>query len=198
MVILNGVENNYVADLPDQALEGSFITGRCHRLVPSKFAVDSIRWMDTKVTKHIPGFRHYLIGSNSDAKDTVVTCKTVKYLGAILDRNEKMSIIKGFDLYFYETFHPEGASVAILESLACGVPVLCKPLGGNLELVKNGVNGYIVLERTDFLNHMKVLNSERDLLKKLRLSTLEDFNNRLHVRHTASKYLQLVECLVNQ
>ena len=89
-----------------------------------------------------------------------------------------MSIIKGLDVYFYETFQHEGASVAILESLACGVPVLCKNYGGNAELIKHGINGFIVKDRDEFLLRMKDLASDKKKLDDLKLQTLEDFNNK--------------------
>ena len=34
-------------------------------------------------------------------------------------------------------------SLSILESLAANVPVITTPVGGNLEVISNGVNGFI-------------------------------------------------------
>ncbi len=194
--ILNGVENDYVADIEPAALEGDFKTGRCHRLVSNKFRVDSLRWMEGKVRKHIPGHRHYLMGHNAEAKKFCKKSIACKYFGAMLKRKKKMSIIKALDLYFYETFGHEGASIAILEALACGVPVLCKDFGGNKELIENGVNGYIVNTREEYLMRMKDL-QDKEKLDALKASTSEDFEKRLHIKHTASKYMQLFEKLMS-
>jgi glycosyltransferase involved in cell wall biosynthesis len=38
----------------------------------------------------------------------------------------------------------EGMSLAILEAMTCGLPVVASNIGGNTEVVKNGVNGYLV------------------------------------------------------
>lgn len=38
----------------------------------------------------------------------------------------------------------EGFSNAIIEYLACGVPVVCTNVGGNAEIVRDGYNGYLV------------------------------------------------------
>ena len=194
--ILNGVENDYIEDIAPRELAGDFKTGRCHRLVQSKFKPDTITWFNGKVAKSIPGHQHYLIGHSAEAKKLCKKSSVCNYFGAILDRNKKMSILKALDLYFYETFTHEGASVAILEALACGVPVICKDYGGNSELVKNGVNGFIVKDRGEFLAVMKNLNKHPEKLAQLKKNTKEDFEERLHVRQTAAKYMQVFEGLL--
>lgn len=195
-VILNGVENDYVSDIKAQELKGSFITGRCHRLVLSKFHEDSITWMDTTFSKAISGYQHYIIGSSHKAKALCKKSPTCKYMGAIYDREKKMSYIKAFDLYHYETFANEGASIAILEGLACGIPVLCHKYGGNPELIKHGVNGYVCRDRRQTGPLILRIASDPSELKRMRESTVKDFDTRLHVRHVACKYLQLFEVLV--
>lgn len=195
LVILNGVENDYLEDIKPAELAGEFKTGRCHRLVSNKFKADSLPWMENKVKKHIPGHRHYLIGHNADAAKKCKKNSVCTYLGTIANRQKKMSILKSLDVYFYETFGQEGASIAILESLACGVPVLCRDYGGNKELIKNGVNGYVLKDREAFLLQMKEL-QDPEKLNALKESTKIDFNERLHVRHTASKYMQIFEALL--
>lgn len=196
MTILNGVENDYIADIEAAVLEGELKTGRCHRMVSNKFRADSLKWMDGKVRKHIPGHRHYIIGHSGEANKICKKSTVCKYFGAVLNRGKKMSIIKALDLYFYETFGHEGASVAILEALACGVPVLCKDFGGNKELVKNGINGYVLNTREEYLMKMKDL-QDKEKLDALKASTIEDFENRLHIKHTATKYMQLFEKLMS-
>jgi glycosyltransferase involved in cell wall biosynthesis len=42
------------------------------------------------------------------------------------------------------TQHAEGCSNAIMEYMACGLPVVCTDSGGNPELVEDGVNGLLV------------------------------------------------------
>lgn len=42
------------------------------------------------------------------------------------------------------TSHAEGCSNAIMEYMACGLPVVCTDCGGNPELVEDGVTGFLV------------------------------------------------------
>ena len=193
-VILNGIENNYLDDIEPANLEGDFITGRCHRLTIGKFKIKSIDWLD-ELSKKIPGFHHHLIGAHKKAKARCSEVNSSTYHGAINNLQKKMSMIKAFDVYFYDTYADEGASIALLESLAAGVPVLTKGLGGCPELVVDGLNGYIVNRPDSCAKMMKKLARKHEMLKILKKTTLEDFNNRLHVRHTACKYMQLFEAL---
>lgn len=195
-VILNGIENDYVSQLDGESLGVGFHTGRCQRLVGNKFSSDSLNWIRTKVVKQIPEFKHHIIGSNKEAKK-LSDGDVVKYYGIISDKFKKMSLIKSFDAYFYETFGDEGASVAILESLACGVPVLCSRYGGCPELVIDKMNGFILKDRKDYLSTLCQLRDNKKILQSLKEQTLKDFSNRLHIRHCVSKYMQIFEVLIN-
>jgi len=46
--------------------------------------------------------------------------------------------------YLLQPTHMECFSLAILESLSANVPVITTPVGGNEEVVENGVNGYVL------------------------------------------------------
>ena len=174
-VILNGVENDYIADIDPRDLGEGFHVGRCHRMVGGKFRPDSLQWMIGKVRRNISTFNHHMIGTHKQAKVISQKADYLHYYGTILDRTKKMSIIKSLDAYFYETFQEEGASIAILEALACGVPVICKPKGGNNELVKDKFNGFLVGDRSDFLMRMMALSSRQTLVDHMSEQTLEDF-----------------------
>lgn len=193
LVVLNGIENNHLQSIEPALLDGSFKTGRCHRLVAGKFQIDSLKWLH-KLKYQIPNFTHYLMGDNKKAKEVCDKFDNVYYLGSVNNRQRKMSIIKALDVYFYETFQDEGASIAILESLAAGVPVLCKNKGGNSELVTNGTNGFIVKTRDEFMH--KLIELSQLPMSDIKKRTTVDFNNRLHVKHTACKYVQLLDSIV--
>jgi glycosyltransferase involved in cell wall biosynthesis len=196
LVILNGVENDYIDDIEPAGLEGKFKTGRCHRLVASKFKADTIDWFDKLRAGPMPGVKYHIIGAHNKARMRARQSASTRFFGTITQRDKKMAIIKDLDVYFYETFQDEGASIAMLEALACGVPVLCKALGGCAELVTSGVNGYILKQRSDFRDKLVYLYEHPEVLDKLRKKTLQDFQERLHVRHTAAKYMQLCEALL--
>lgn len=61
----------------------------------------------------------------------------------------KGSVPNLHDIYFQYDYllqptHMECFSLAILESLSANVPVITTPVGGNEEVIKNGINGFIL------------------------------------------------------
>ena len=192
-VILNGVENDYISSIKNANLPGKFKTGRCHRLCGSKFSRKSLDFLESLNFK---GHKHYLIGPSGGDHKRYAKYSDVVYMGPIFNRQRKMSIIKDFDVYFYDARMKEGASIAILESLACGVPVLCCPFGGNLEIVKHGVNGYFISDNRDAKKILSRLRKNPQKLALLKEQTLKDFDERLHIRHMLARYMKIFKRLL--
>jgi glycosyltransferase involved in cell wall biosynthesis len=61
-------------------------------------------------------------------------------------RSDVRELYKTMDLFLF-TSHREGLSVAIIEALASGLPIVATDVGGIREQVKNGQNGYVVSVR---------------------------------------------------
>lgn len=48
------------------------------------------------------------------------------------------------DIFVLPTFHPEGMPMAILEALAAGLPIVATPYGAIPDIIKDGVNGFLI------------------------------------------------------
>jgi sugar transferase (PEP-CTERM/EpsH1 system associated) len=59
------------------------------------------------------------------------------------ERNDIPELLRAMDLFVLPSIS-EGTSNTILEAMACGVPVLATRVGGNPELVKDGITGALV------------------------------------------------------
>lgn len=68
--------------------------------------------------------------------------KSVRFPGNV-SANEVAQYYHAADMFVLGT-QREGCCNAVLESLACGIPVITTPVGDNEFFVKNGLNGYIV------------------------------------------------------
>ncbi len=58
-------------------------------------------------------------------------------------RRDIPDIIAACDIFAFPSFH-EGMPVSLCEAMAGGLPVVCSRIRGNVDLVKNGINGYLV------------------------------------------------------
>ena len=186
-VILNGISQNN--SLPSKQFD--FITGRCHRLPSSKFSMNSLRFIDSLPIKN---HKHFIAGPDSVGIGSYVKkSKCVQYLKKLDDQKEKQALIRSFDVYFYDTYGPEGTSVAILEGLAAGVPVMCKPFGGNKELVLKDVNGYYYNDFKEARTILLRLAENKKELKEMKEKVREDFEKRLSVERCIGEYRTLIE-----
>jgi glycosyltransferase involved in cell wall biosynthesis len=59
------------------------------------------------------------------------------------ERNDVPEIMRGLDCFVLPSL-AEGISNTILEAMACGLPVIATDVGGNADLVLDGVTGQIV------------------------------------------------------
>ncbi len=66
------------------------------------------------------------------------------YHGMVRDVRE---ILKKTHCTIHPTYYPEGLSNVLLESAACGRPIITTDRSGCREVVDNGVNGYMVKQR---------------------------------------------------
>lgn len=80
--------------------------------------------------------------------------------------------------YLLHPTHMECFSLTILESLAANVPIITTPVGGNLEVVSNGENGYIFQAKNvqELKNIMEeLLNGSRSITKNTRAKIENNF-----------------------
>ncbi len=66
-------------------------------------------------------------------------CERVRLLG---HREDVAELLPGLDVFVLPSLS-EGMSNTLLEAMACGLPVVASRVGGNVELVRNGVTGIL-------------------------------------------------------
>ncbi len=64
----------------------------------------------------------------------------VKFLG---DREDVADLLAGMDMFVMSSIS-EGFSIALLEACACSLPVVATHVGGNPEIITDGINGRLV------------------------------------------------------
>lgn len=98
----------------------------------------------------------------------------------------------------------EGFSNAILESMACGIPVVATDVGGNREIIDSGIDGYVVqsgdapgeLNQGQFVRYVKRLVSDDELRTRMSMAALghiKQFGLDAMVHEVEQLYLELLE-----
>lgn len=65
-------------------------------------------------------------------------------------RSDIPDILHAADMFVFPSFH-EGLPVSALEAMACGLPLICSKIRGNVDIVKDGENGFL-FEPEDYLS----------------------------------------------
>ncbi len=102
----------------------------------------------------------------------------------LLRRKDIFAILKESDLFVFPTLH-ENLSNSLLEALAVGLPIIATNVGGNPEIVTDGVNGWLVPAKDSqaLQEAIEKIIQDPELAKKMRKESLrigtEHFSQRL-------------------
>lgn len=114
------------------------------------------------IRKKYPHTRFHICGfCEEDYHDTLKSLEKdniVQYHGMVLDIK---GILKKTHCTIHPTYYPEGLSNVLLESLACGRPIITTDRSGCREVVNDGVNGYLVEQK----NSEKLIEKIEQFLK---------------------------------
>ena len=91
----------------------------------------------------------------------------------------------------------EGLSLAIIESLSVGVPVIATDSGGNKEAVEDGKSGMMVWDRESYVlelgEKMNSISSNPELYKVLSAGATEKWNRDHTYSKMTSSFLNILE-----
>lgn len=97
--------------------------------------------------------------------------KQVKLLGY---RKDIVEICKIVDAFIFPSFR-EGLSVALMEAMSTGLPIICSKIRGNTDLIDEGKGGYLVIPN-DIEGYLKTINKlikNEELRKEMGIYNLE-------------------------
>ena len=93
------------------------------------------------------------------------------------------------------TSFSEGLSMTLLESMAHGIPIVATRVGGNPELVQDGLNGYLVpvLDTRALVDRIVELLRDRELREKMGREGRSIAEGRFRVSAAAHRHLEIYE-----
>lgn len=123
----------------------AILLGTVGRLHPAKDQANLIRAF-TRIGPLYPRARLVLVGEGALRGELEALAQAegfaerIHFLG---DRSDVPELLRGLDLFVLSS-RTEGYSMALLEACATALPIVATDVGGNSEIVRNGVNGRLV------------------------------------------------------
>ena len=122
----------------------------------------------------------------------------IVFLGA-KDKNELIRIYASSDIFCLPSVKAvdgdqDGLPVAMVEAMASSLPVVSTNLGGIAEIVRDGINGYLVEEKNilQLTNRLKSLIESEDVYQKCALEARKTAE-RFDFKDIAKKYADILE-----
>lgn len=202
VVIHNGVDTNIPAGdhrdavrrelgyAPDVPLVG-MVSNLNRPIKGVRYFLDAI----PLITQSVPSARFVIFGGG---KDEAMLRGHAASRG-IADVVQFAGFRKDIDRYYDAmdvsvlTSLSEGLSIALLDSMNHGLPVVVTAVGGNPEVVVDGTTGYLVPPRdaAAFAQRVIALLGDPGLRERMGRAARERIRSRFDIRQTAQRYLEL-------
>ena len=137
-----------------------------------------------------------LLGSGGDTIDKMAGVKSLN-LGYITNERIKLLAYSAADLFVLPT-RSEGLSLVLLESMSCGTPMLSFKVGGNPDLVRDGITGYLAEPENSkelSFNIVKLMEDEslrNKMAENCRELALREFSTDIETRRYIELYQKLL------
>ncbi len=137
--------------------EDVMVVGYVGRLDPVKRLDIIMEAFDLYYEKYQKGYL-FIVGEgemNSELKALARRRKSSDRIVFTGFRDDVPDVMRIFDIYVQASIY-EGLSNTILEAMSIGLPIVCTKVGGNIDLVQQGINGYLI-NRDDLAGMAKYL-----------------------------------------
>lgn len=106
--------------------------------------------------------------------------------------NDASSFYQELDLYLNTSLH-EGIPISVLEAMSHGIPVVAPNVGGFEEILEDGVEGFLIRDRSprSFAEKCNVLNDNGSLKMQMGLAAREKVIKEFSVGRMAEQYYRL-------
>jgi L-malate glycosyltransferase len=114
-------------------------------------------------------------------------------------RNDVMELLTASDLFLFATLH-ENLSNSLLEAMTIGLPIIATNVGGNIEVVEDNINGYLINPKssTDIVEKIKILQNDREKCKNYSIESKRIINERFTQEIIYREVSALYNSLINK
>lgn len=123
--------------------------------------------------------------------------KNIHFLG-YQNKKETISLIRGSDILIQPSLQ-EGISSTLLEAMACKTAIIASNVGGNKEIIENGVTG-ILVEPQDTQSFVKKITEilHNDQLRESLVNQASKDVGKYDWSHVGNLYLNIYKSILNQ
>ena len=162
------------------------------------------RFLDAvpEIVREVPSARFLLLGRGKEEKALREKARALGVESFVLFAGFKPDIHRYYAIMDVSalTSFSEGLSITLLESMRCGVPVVATRVGGNPEVVADGVTGYLVPpgDVSSFASKTVELLLDKDLRKRMGEEARRRVERHFLLGDVASRYLETYEGLLSR
>ncbi len=193
--IYNGVDTNTFYPSEVDKRNNQIIIGSVGRLAAIKNYQLLIKAYSQLIQiYHDIDLRLILVGDGPEKNNLILLSEElgvsdkVKFYG---NRNDISDLLRKIDIFVLPSLG-EGISNTILEAMSTSLPIVASEVGGNVELVNSGVNGFLFKDndKESLCNVLMILIDKPDLRKKMGKESLNSVLDSFQWDITVSKYMQ--------
>jgi len=117
----------------------------------------------------------------------------IVFKGFVLD---VVDVISGWDINVLPSYR-EGLSISLLEAMSCGVPSVATAIRGNVEIIDDGIDGFLfeVKDETALINAVEKLLGDFALRKEISLKARAKVQEYFDVQTMKARYVQVMDQL---
>jgi glycosyltransferase involved in cell wall biosynthesis len=192
--IFKSVEQTLARNICNLPLDKKIIlfVGNLIKLKGIYILIESLKYLVKKID-----FKAIIIGTGEEEEN-------LKRLVIISNLSDKVSFIgwmpqdklpyfyNAADVFVLPSFK-EGNSVAILESMACGTPIIASTAGGNPESIQDGLNGFLISigDSQDLCHKIETILKDDNVYNSFSKKCIEVYNTKFSKNKQINEYLKI-------
>lgn len=205
IVIPNIVNELYIKNIPKMNLHSKlyidpltpivYIPSAGSSIKGERYIIEIVRRISKSLNNNVA---FYLSGELSDCQKYELINMHIDniYTGGYVSYSDNIGYIKDCTICVSPTLM-ESFGMALLEALFCDLPCVSFDVGGNLDIIKNNVNGFIVpyLDIEALIEKSILLLTNTLLQKDFKHSIQEAINGKFSTEKITNEYIELIEKL---
>lgn len=151
------------------------------------------------IVKEVPSVKFLFVGGGDEGNILLGKARSLGIEPYVIFAGYRKDIRPYYEIMDISvlTSFSEGLSMTLLESMAHGIPIVATRVGGNPEVVEDGVNGYLVpvKDAVALADRVVRLLKDRELRHRMGREGRSLAERKFRVRGAANRYLEIYENL---